>query len=59
MVPAEVAQGFDRHVDADLVAILEAVGDGLRSRVHADFDALHPARLDPFGEGCSRETRHA
>ena len=25
----EVAKGFERHVDADLVAVLEAVGHGL------------------------------
>ena len=30
MAAAEVAQGLDGHVDADLVAVLEAVGDGLR-----------------------------
>src|SRR3990172_6647782 len=53
---AEVAKGFDRHVNTDLVAVLEAVGDRFRRRVHADFHALAAMRLDAFGDGGSRET---
>src|SRR3972149_4313217 len=53
---AEVAKGFDRHVNTDLVAVLEAVGDRLCGGVHADFHALAAMRLDAFGEGGSRET---
>ena len=29
----DILQGFDSDIQADLVAILEAVGDGLRDRV--------------------------
>ena len=58
MAVAEAAQGLDRHVDADLDAVLEAVGDGLRGRLYADLDALQAIRLYAFGEGRSRETRH-
>ena len=50
MAAAEVAQGLDGHVDADLVAILEAVGDGLRGRIYADLDALQAMRLYTFGD---------
>src|SRR3990172_2200739 len=58
MAGDEVAQGLRRHVDADLVAVLEAVGDGLRGRIYADLDALQAMRLYAFGEGRSRETCH-
>jgi len=54
---AEVAQRLDGDVDADLVAVLEAIGDRLGRRVHADFDVLQPVSLDPFGQGLPGEAR--
>ena len=53
----EVAQRFDRDVDADLVAVLEAVSDGLGGRVDANLDALDSVGVDSLGEGRVREAR--
>ena len=54
-----VAQGLHRDIDADLIAVLEAVGDRLRGRVDTDFDLLEAVCLDSFRQGQSREAGDA
>ena len=59
MAAAEVAQGLDRDIDANLVAVFETVSDRLGARVQADVDPLDPVGLDAFREGRAREARHS
>ncbi len=47
-VAAALAQRLQRNVQPDLVAVLEAVGNGLGDRVHADRDAIDGVDLDAF-----------
>ena len=58
MTHREVAQGFDRYIDADLVAVHEAVDHGLGGRVDANPDTLLEVRFDPLGEDLTREARY-
>ena len=55
-VPAEVLQCVYRHVDADLVAELEAVRDRSRGARHPDLNALDNVVVDSAGE---HEAGHA
>ena len=48
-----IAQRFERHVQAHLVAELEAVGDGLGCIEHRHLDAVDPVSIDALDEGRS------
>jgi hypothetical protein len=53
---AEVAQRFDSDIDANLVPVLEAVGDGLRRGIHPDHHTLRAVFFDTLGQGGTRKT---
>jgi hypothetical protein len=50
-----VAQCLQCHVEANLVPILETVGDGLCRAIDSDPDALNEMLLDAFLESPPRE----
>jgi len=56
VAPAIVAQGFDRDVDADLVAVLEAVGDRLRC---SNSGTTRPERGNSFRRSTESTIRSA
>ena len=47
---------FKRYVQADLVAVLEAVGDRLRRAVRLDAHTFNKPFLDALGESGTRRT---
>ena len=46
------AQGFERHVEADLVAEPEAVDDGSRRIEDRHGNAIDIQAVDGIGQGC-------
>src|SRR3989442_6798858 len=54
-----VAQGFQGHVQAYLIAELEAVGDGLGRAVDLDSSTFDPTRFDVAGESRPRKADDA
>jgi hypothetical protein len=45
-----VSERFNGNVDADLIAVLEAVGDGFGRRVNFDVHAVDAMVFDAFAE---------
>ncbi len=45
-----IAQCFERDIEADLVAVLEAIGDGFGGIEHRHADAVDQYLLNAFGE---------
>jgi hypothetical protein len=55
---AHVLQRLQRHVQSDLVAMLEAVRHGLGDAVHAQLHAVTLDRLDALGVDAARHLYH-
>ncbi|CQR42176.1 protein of unknown function (plasmid) [Thiomonas sp. Sup16B3] len=53
-----VLQGLQRHIQADLVAVLEAVRHGLCNTVHPELDAIAFNFLDACRVSVARELHH-
>jgi len=49
-VPQCVFQGFEGYIDADLVAVLETIGNCLRDAIYAERNAFNGVRHDSLGE---------
>src|SRR5271154_4912098 len=54
-----VLQGFDGDINADLVTVLETIGNWLRGAVDADGNAFNGVRLDSLSESFPGETNDA
>lgn len=52
------AQGFEGYVKADLVPVLEAIGDGLGNAGDAYRHAIDEMLLHPFGQSCTGESNN-
>src|SRR5659263_183308 len=52
-------ESFQGDIEPDLVAMLEAVGDGFFRAVDAEGDSTHLADLHPFGKSIAREPEEA